>query len=139
LDPNLYHLDWDRLAEVLATVVVLACFIERALSLIFENRLYLDHLGDRPIKELVAFAVALAVCVRWNFDAISMTVLTARTSRLGEILTAGVIAGGSKASIKLFRDILGFRSSAYAEREVAKQRRAKSPASPAVPAPGAGS
>jgi hypothetical protein len=32
MDPNLFHLDWERLAEVLAAVVVMAFLIERALE-----------------------------------------------------------------------------------------------------------
>jgi hypothetical protein len=42
MDPNLYHLDWERTLEVLATIIVLAFVVERALSLLFENRWWLD-------------------------------------------------------------------------------------------------
>ena len=34
----------------------------------------------------------------------------------GYILTGAVVAGGSKASIKLFKDVMGFMSSAEKER-----------------------
>ncbi len=110
MDPNLYHLDWDRLAEVLATIVVLAFVIERALALVFEHRLFIKHFDQSGLKEVIAFGVCAAVCVRWNFDAISMIVLNDHTTRLGELLTGGVIAGGSKASLKLFHDVLDVRS-----------------------------
>ena len=40
MDPNLFHLDWERLIEVLITIVVLAFFLERSLSLLFESRFF---------------------------------------------------------------------------------------------------
>jgi hypothetical protein len=58
-----------------------------------------------------------------------MIVLAGKTTPLGEVITAGVIAGGSKASIKLFRDVLGFQSSAYQERKAL----AKVPSAAALP------
>lgn len=121
MDPNLFHLDWDRTLEVLAAVVVLSLLLERALAILFESRMMVKRLEGTSLKEIIAFVVAAVVCVRWKFDAISMTVLTERTSLIGEFVTAGVIAGGSKGSIKLFRDVLGFKSSAYAEKEERKR------------------
>ena len=121
MDPNLYHLDWERVFEVLATIVVLAFFVERALSIVFENRRIIPFLESSGLKEFIAYGVALVVCLCWDFDAISATVLAERTTLLGKVLTAGVIAGGSKASVKLFRDVLGFRSSAYEEFRAAKE------------------
>lgn len=117
MDPNLFHLDWERTFEVLAALVVLAFFIERALAPLFENRWYLDRFDQKISKELIAFLLALVVCLRWQFDAVSMIVLAGKTTPLGAVITAAVIAGGSKASIKLFRDVLGFKSSAYREKE----------------------
>src|SRR5262249_34708862 len=112
-DPNLFHLDWERVGEVLATVVVLAFVLERALSLLFEHRFFLKNFGGKGVKEVIAAVVAVVVCARWNFDAISMIVLTDRTTFLGELLTGMVIAGGSKASLKLFHDVFDVRSSAH--------------------------
>jgi hypothetical protein len=107
MDPNLFHLDWDRLSEILATIVVLAFMLERALALLFEQKAFVRKLGDRGVKEPIAFIVAFLVCWKWNFDALSMTLLTDKTNLIGEAITAGVIAGGSKASLKLFRDVMG--------------------------------
>ena len=113
-DPNLFHLDWDRTFEVLATIAVVAVMIERALSLIFENHRFVTALKETGLKELIAFGVSGFVCWHWNFDALSSILLTDRTSHLGELITAAVIAGGSKGSVKLFRDVLGIQSRAYA-------------------------
>jgi hypothetical protein len=113
MDPNLFHLDWERVGEVLATVVVLAFVLERALAVVFESKFFLKAFEGKGLKELIAAAVAVWVCARWNFDAISMIVLTDRTSFLGELITGMVVAGGSKASLKLFHDVLDVRSSAH--------------------------
>jgi len=34
----------------------------------------------------------------------------------GVVITGAIVAGGSKGSVKLFRDLLGFRSTAEASR-----------------------
>ncbi|MCP4591587.1 MAG: hypothetical protein GY842_12675 [bacterium] len=117
MDPNLFHLDWDRLVEALAAIVVLAFVLERALSVVFEHRLYIERLGSRGYKEVIALTVALMVCWYWDFDAISMILLKEHTTFIGEVLTAGIIAGGSKGSVKLFRDVMGFGSTVLKEEE----------------------
>jgi hypothetical protein len=38
MDPNLFHIDLERLFEVLMAIVVLSFFVERALSLLFGHR-----------------------------------------------------------------------------------------------------
>lgn len=113
MDPNLFAVDWERLAEVLIAIVVLSFMLERACAVLFEHRLFIKFFGGKGVKEFVALGLAFLVCQRWNFDAISMIVLTEQTTRLGELITAGVIAGGSKASIKLFHDLMDVRSSAH--------------------------
>jgi hypothetical protein len=54
-----------------------------------------------------------------------MILLKSKVTVLGAIITGAVVAGGSKASIKLFRDVLGFKSTAQREYEVAKAAAAK--------------
>ena len=117
MDPNLFYLNWERLTEVLITVVVLAFILERALSLVFEHRLYINKFHKKGMKEPIAFLVAYLVCRVWHFDAVSMILLTAKTSILGELITAGIIAGGSKGSVRLFRNIMHIKSTAAEDRE----------------------
>lgn len=117
MDPNLFHLDWERLFEVLLTIVVLSFLVERALALLFESRFFIDRLGGKSLKELTAFAVAALVCWYWDFDALSIILLREDVTVWGAIITGAVIAGGSKASIRLFRDVLGFMSTAEAARQ----------------------
>ncbi len=123
MDPNLFHADMNRVTEVLLVVILLALMLERALSLVFEHRWFVQKFDQTGIKEVIAFAVSAVVCVLWNFDAISMVILSEKTTLLGELITAGIIAGGSKGSIKLFRDWLGIGSSA--SKAAAKTRAAK--------------
>lgn len=206
MDPNLFHLDWDRTFEALAAIIALSFLVERVAALLFESKAFvlntkipeegskqasreqaaaslandimrataglpaagqaddaaseaeaavaqevaeltkelstssllwpidqtnparareragqvLDdlerrqdrrrRLGSFPIKELGAFILAAVVVVPLHFDAFSIILLAEETSRLGTLGTAAVIAGGSKASIKLFQDVLGARS-----------------------------
>jgi hypothetical protein len=113
MDPNLFHLDWERVAEVLTTIAVLSFVLERALAVLFESRFFIKRFETKGVKEWIATAVSIAVCIMWKFDAVSMIVLTDRTTVFGEILSGAVIAGGSKASLKLFHDVMDARSSAH--------------------------
>lgn len=117
MDPNLFHIDWDRTLEVLVAIVVLSFFVERALALVFENRHFVAKFKGKGVKEIIAFAVAFLICWRWEFDAISMIILAEETSIPGEAITAGVIAGGSKASIALFHNVMGVKSAAIKAKE----------------------
>lgn len=112
MDPNLFRIDWPQLLEVLAALVVLSFVVERVLALIFEHRLYVKILDEKGLKEPIAFVVALVVCVNWDFDVVSVLLTAESTSLIGQIITAGVIAGGSKASVKLFHDVMNVRSAA---------------------------
>ena len=121
MDPNLFHLDYERLLEVLFTIAVLAVFVERALAVIFESRwfirMYQRHPNRSGIKEVIALAVAIGVCAFWQFDAMSIVIVSHEQMQVpGYILTGLIVAGGAKGSIKLFKDVLGFMSTAEKER-----------------------
>ena len=124
MDPNLFHVDCDRLSEALVVIVVLSFLVERALSLLFEHRAFIKRYDGKGVKEIIAFALAALVCVYWKFDAVSIIILSEKTSLLGELITAGVIAGGSKGSLKLFRDLMGIKSRALEESEKDKKSQA---------------
>lgn len=112
MDPNLFRIDWEKLAEVLAAVVVLSFVVERALAIVFEHRYFLAHFSKLNIQEAIAFLVSFAICRHWDFDLVSVVLSAEKSSILGHVITAAVIAGGSKASIKLFQDVMGVKSSA---------------------------
>lgn len=134
MDPNLFHLDWERTFEALVGVMVMSFVVERVWALVFESRWWIRNFevpkADKPdkipaakrvpIKEFLAFALALTLCVTWDFDAVSIIFLTDQTGKFGLIMTAAVIAGGSKSSVMLFQDVLGVMSSAQRERRKLK-------------------
>lgn len=116
MDPNLFHLDWERTFEVLAGIIVLAFLIERALAPIFEHRWFIENFDGRGIKEFIAIAVSITVCVIWKFDALSIVILAEQTSIPGYVITGAIVAGGSKASVTLFHNLLNVRSTAHQAR-----------------------
>jgi len=130
MDPTFYRIDFEMLFEVLITLVVFSAFIERALALVFESRWFIAAYEANPkrkgIKELVAVVVSIAVCIFWKFDAFSVIILAHDKMTVpGFILTGMVVAGGAKASIKLFKDVMGFMSSAEKERLQSKNKTGK--------------
>jgi hypothetical protein len=140
MDPNLFHLDMERAGEVLIAIVLLSFFIERALAVLFESRPFIDRTeegkfvvkmeniqpGDKNhdkilkqkkkkgLKESISFIVSVAVCWALHFASGDETTV------LGYIVTGAIVAGGSKASIKLFKDWMGFRSSAETQLQEAR-------------------
>lgn len=127
MDPNLFNLDYGRLFEVLVTIVVLSMLIERALSVLFESRPFIENVAPKVggSKELITLISSVTVCIVWKFDAISVLIVSSETMLIpGMVITGLIIAGGSKGSVKLFKDVLGFMSSAERERLQYKHRAA---------------
>lgn len=125
MDPTLFRIDFEVLTEVLVVIIVLAFLIERALSLLFEHRVFVASFADRGLKEPIAFLVSWAVVRYWEFDALSVLFQADRASFAGYLITAGIIAGGSKGSVKLFEDLLKIRSSAVEAKKEAKEEAKK--------------
>jgi hypothetical protein len=118
VDPNLFRLDWEQVAEVLAAVVILSFIVERALALLFESNVFVDSLGSKGVKEPIALGFSFLICWYWKVDLLSVVLHGDKTRFLGMLVTAAVIAGGSKASLKLFRDVLGIENEhAYQKRK----------------------
>jgi len=130
VDPNLFHLDWGQVAEVLATIVVLSFIVERALALLFEWRFFVNAPWSSGVKEPIAFLVSLAVCWYWRLDALSVILRGEKVGPFGTLLTAAVIAGGSKAALKLFRDVLGVEADNAKKVRLAGAKRDAKPANP---------
>ncbi len=152
MDPNLFHINYERLFEVLISIVVFSFFIERALSVIFESRLFIEKTEGHPpqpeirneqgvviqkaapaqekkkgVKELIAIIVSISFCYYWQFDAITIMLASHEKVTIpGMILSALIIAGGSKASMALFKDLLGFMSTAEKERRERKKENTQS-------------
>jgi len=86
--------NWEAIIAVLAQVSIIAVFQERALALVFEHRGLADKL--KGWKEVIAFAVSFAICRTWDIDVIGAILGHPHEHRLGVILSALAIAGGSK-------------------------------------------
>ncbi len=95
---------------MLTTIVVLSFLVERSLALIFESQWYLDTLSTKHPKELITLTLSLIICVVWKLDVLSIILHGEKMTIFGEAVTAGVISGGSKASLKLFRDVMGIEN-----------------------------
>jgi hypothetical protein len=144
-DPILFRVDLPQMTEVIIAIVILAFLVERALSVIFESRIFIDNTEDgeildnirkannlpsddnvrkkkkkRGIKELISFAVSLAICIVWQFDAVSIIMKSESVNYFGFIVTGGIIAGGSKGAMLLFKDWLKIMSSAEKARIAAQ-------------------
>jgi len=133
MDPNLFRIDWQQTSEVLICIVVLAFIVERALALIFESKIYIKVFGDWSVKEFVTLGVCWVITSMWSFDALSVILHGDKPTFIGRLLTAGVIAGGSKAALKLFRDVMGVENE---QAKVDRQRRAAKDKQPPEPPKG---
>lgn len=49
MDPNLFHVDWERTLEASTTIAIVAFLIERARSIPFESRALLPLYVATPI------------------------------------------------------------------------------------------
>lgn len=77
---------------------------------------YINRAQGRSFKELIAFILGALVCWYWKFDTFSILMAHEHDTLADAILAGAIIAGGSKASIKLFRDMFQFRSTAEQQR-----------------------
>ena len=121
IDPVMFAINWSTLFEMLVLVVVLAFLVERVLALVFESAWFLEihkkrkAIGKGTYKPFIAFGVAATVCWLWQIDLPAVLMSNNRVSVAGILLTGALVAGGSKASIALFRDVLGVYSGPYKE------------------------
>lgn len=125
MDPNYFFIDWERLGEVLITIIVFSFFLERALSPLFESRFFINRFKEKSLKELIAVSLGFLVCWIWKFDAMSFVFPGETTTIVGYFITGAIIAGGSKASVKLFKDLLGVRSTAQEMKDAQNETKLK--------------
>ena len=119
----MFGINADVAIEVFAGIIFLALVLERALSVPFEWKPILDRIGGKNLKEPIVFALSFLLVWQLEFDAIAIVFSREENGVIGYLLTALVIAGGSKGAIALFRDYFGWKSSARKAYEVNKARR----------------
>ena len=111
MDPALFRIDWDVLAELLVTIIVLAFFIERALSLLFEYRYFALRFDKKGVKGPFGLIGSLEIVAWLQFDGLAILFRLDAPTWWGYVITAAIVAGGSKASIALFQNVMKARSS----------------------------
>ncbi len=123
MSPNQFGIDWDILTQVLVVIVVLSFFVERALSIVVENRLFVNTSLDdmRSLKEFLSLVVSFIVVKIAGFDALAIIFQLEKPGIPGLFITAAIIAGGSKASIKFFHDVLDIKSTALRQKHDATE------------------
>lgn len=130
VDSNAFAVPWAVMFEALALVIVLAFILERCLALVFESKLFLrfsqnqkaEPVSKGDYKAMIAFVLGVLTCLLYQIDIVAALMSHSHPSVFGAMITGGLVAGGSKASIKLFRDIMGVYSNEYAKaKELAPQ------------------
>lgn len=116
------ELTTDVVGRTLGAIVILSMLIERALSPIYEWRPVLEAIKDKNVKEPIAIVVSVAAVVYVDVDALKIIFSRPESSWIGYLLTGLVVAGGSKGSIALFRDYLGWKSTARKEHEASRAK-----------------
>ena len=102
----------DDMFKILWFITALAFMLERALAVLFEHRWWLkirEKFHLKGIKEIIAVLVAYGVCCWAQFDALAIMFRKDEPTTITLLLTAMIIAGGSKGSVKLMQDYLDIK------------------------------
>lgn len=108
---DIINVDGSEMFKILWFITALAFMIERALAVVFEHRVWLalrEEFHLKGAKEIIAILVAFALCFWANFDAIAL-MFGKQPGTPGLVLTALIIAGGSKGAVKLMQEVLGIK------------------------------
>jgi chromate transport protein ChrA len=108
MTPVPFTLDMEKVFQLCVYLVVLSIFLERALALVFEHRWMIQRDNLHGKKELITFIVAFFICWKWDFDAFAV-LNNAAVTHWGMVLSAMILAGGTKGSMKLMQDVLGIK------------------------------
>jgi hypothetical protein len=99
------------LYNILIILIVISIFIERALALLFESKIYIEYVKKINLKEIIALGAGVIFCFIYDFDVFSLILNQNSVGNyFGYFVTGTLIAGGSKVSIKIFRDIFKIMS-----------------------------
>lgn len=117
MDPVFFEINWERTLEVVSVIVLLAFFLERALTLLFDTKFYENYLAPFHIKPLISLIISVIVCYVWEFDALSIILVKDQMTFFGYLITASIIAGGSKGALMLLRNIRMLRDERKAQQQ----------------------
>ena len=94
----------ENVASVFALLITLSVIIERGLATVFGWKYYEKLLGGRGLKVPIAIGVSFLVANQVPVDLVAI-LFNGETSILGQVLTAGLLSGGSKKIAETFGDI----------------------------------
>ena len=94
----------ENVASVFALLVTLSVIIERGLATVFGWKYYEKLLGGRGLKVPIAIGVSFLVANQVPVDLVAI-LFNGESSILGQVLTAGLLSGGSKKVAETFGDI----------------------------------
>ena len=95
---------FENVASVFALLIALSVIIERGLATIFGWKYYVKLLGGKGLKVPVTLAVSFVIAQQVPVDLIAL-LFNGEASLLGQILTAGLLSGGSKRIAETFGDL----------------------------------
>jgi len=123
-------MSYDSFIDIALLLIFLSFVVERSLAIFFETEAYIN-IKNKPeyIKPLLAVMFSLLFLYVTNIDPMKLipeeiivktdsVQVIAIKSIISTFLFALVISGGSKASLKLFKDVLQVRSGAEKRRDV---------------------
>ena len=94
----------ENVASVFALLIALSVIIERGLATVFGWKYYTKLLGGKGLKVPIAFGVSFLIANQVPVDLVAL-LFNGDTSVLGQVLTAGLLSGGSKKVAETIGDI----------------------------------
>ena len=94
----------ENVASVFALLITLSVIIQRGLATVFGWKYYQKLLGGRGLMVPIALGVSFLVANQVPVDLVAI-LFNGETSILGQVLTAGLLSGGSKKVAETFGDI----------------------------------
>ena len=94
----------ENVARVFALLITLSVIVERGLATVFGWKYYTKLLGGKGLKVPIAFGVSFLIANQVPVDLIAL-LFNGEASILGQVLTAGLLSGGSKKVAETFGDI----------------------------------
>ena len=94
----------ENVASVFELLITLSVIVEWGLATVFEWKYYTKLLGGKGLKVPIAFGVSFLIANQVPVDLVAL-LFNGETSVLGQVLTAGLLSGGSKKIAETFGDI----------------------------------
>ena len=94
----------ENVASVFALLITLSVIVERGLATVFGWKYYEKLLSGKGLKVPIAFGVSFLIANQVPVDLVAL-LFNGETSVLGQVLTAGLLSGGSKKVAETFGDI----------------------------------